>query len=334
MFSDQDARFVLEQFTLGSGYTQIAALANHGGFSGASLWRVEGEAGPWCLRGWPEKGPALEHIFAIHRLMEMGWKAGLEFVPRISRSCRGSTLVEYGGRLWEVTTWMPGQAAFHQKPSRDRLAAACITLARLHDVWGRAGRQTAPCPAVKRRWDCLRQWQVLLDSGWRPAIPPAGADPVHPWAEQAWSLLPRHIALLADALSPWLSRPLPSQPCLCDVWHDHVLFEEDRVTALLDYGSAKMDHVAVDLARLLGSLVGDDTGMFAVGVGAYRSLRPLREEEETLVKVLDNTGTVLGAANWLRWLYYEQRQYGDRQAVARRLAALVERMESWCQVET
>jgi Ser/Thr protein kinase RdoA (MazF antagonist) len=97
----------------------------------------------------------------------------------------------------------------------------------------------------------------------------------------------------------------------------------------LDYGSVKMDHVAVDLARLLGSLVGDDLEMQAVGIEAYRSVRPLSAEDADLVRVLDETGTVLGAANWLRWLYHEGRRYEDLGAVARRLAALVKRMERW-----
>jgi homoserine kinase type II len=122
---------------------------------------------------------------------------------------------------------------------------------------------------------------------------------------------------------------LPLQPCLCDVWHDHVLFEGERVTGLVDYGSVKTDHVAVDLARLLGSLVGDDRQQQAAGLEAYARLRPLSPEECRLVAALDETGTVLGAANWLRWLYHDVRRFEDREAVARRLAALVQRIERW-----
>ena len=43
----------------------------------------------------------------------------------------------------------------------------------------------------------------------------------------------------------------------------------------------------------------------------------------------DETGTLLGATNWLRWLYHEGRRFEDRGAVARRLAELVTRIERW-----
>ena len=89
-----------------------------------------------------------------------------------------------------------------------------------------------------------------------------------------------------------------------------------------------MDHVAVDLARMLGSLVGNDATGWRTGLQAYRRLAPLTEEEEELAHILDETGIVVGVANWLRWLYEEQRPFADRSAVARRLTELVERLES------
>ena len=61
------------------------------------------------------------------------------------------------------------------------------------------------------------------------------------------------------------------QPCLCDPWHDHVLFTGDQVSGVIDYGSVKEDHIAVDLARLLGSLVEDDENAWSIGLKAYQS---------------------------------------------------------------
>jgi Ser/Thr protein kinase RdoA (MazF antagonist) len=140
-------------------------------------------------------------------------------------------------------------------------------------------------------------------------------------------MLPARLDALIPRLEQASSRRWPLQPCLCDVWHDHVLFERDGLTGLIDYGSAKVDHAAVDLARLLGSLVGDDAKNWAIALRAYRMVRPLAAEEEELSHFLDETGTVLGVANWLRWLCHSERQIEDRGAAAERLRVLAERMD-------
>ena len=132
-------------------------------------------------------------------------------------------------------------------------------------------------------------------------------------------------------LSPWLKRPVLVQPCLCDIWHDHALFDGESVGGMIDYGAMKIDSVAVDLARLLGSLVEDNAELRNVGLAAYGRIRPLSLDEEALVGPLDEATVVLGAANWLKWLYLDKKQFENLDAVAQRLAKLVERLERWSQ---
>ncbi|HYT91790.1 MAG TPA: phosphotransferase [Gemmataceae bacterium] len=292
-----------------------------GGFSGARVWRV----GELCLRAWPESGLTIERLSAMHRLMDQALASGLEFVPTVLRTRERRSYVEHTGRLWDLTTWMPGRVDFHTHPTAARLDAACTALARLHAAWVPTPTPIGPCPAVLRRLTCAREWLALVASGWRPAL--ARADPISTPAERAWRLLQTPVPPLPERLTPWLAVTLPLQPCLCDVWHDHVLFEGDVVRGLVDYGSVKVDHVAVDLARLLGSLVPDDTAMTAIGLAAYGRMRSLTYQEQTLVGLLDETGVIFGAANWLRWLYHEGRHFEDRSAVAARLSQLVARLE-------
>ncbi len=321
------ARAVLGRYGLAPPTDRAVFLGNHGGFSGARLWKVDTERGSFCLRAWPPGATGRVRLNEIHRLMVAARRAGLEFVPAVAGTADRQTWVEEAGRWWDLQTWLPGRADFHARPARERLEAACVALARLHGAWHVPGGRGA-CPAVRRRLDCLREWAALVKSGWRPACEDA-ADAVAPWAERAWRLVQHHAERVPKSLLPWASRPLALQPCLCDVWHDHVLFEGDTLSGLVDYGSVKRDHVAVDLARLLGSLVGDDPGAMAAGLSAYARLRPLSVEEHELVTALDETGTLLAVANWLKWLYRDGRPFEDRAAVARRLAALVERIEKW-----
>lgn len=304
-------------------------LGNHGGFSGARLWRVEGAGGPLCLRAWPNETMA-ERLTFIHRAMRAAHDAGLAFVPTVFSTLDGFTVSAAAGRLWDLTAWLPGRADFHERPSRERLTAACVALALLHSAWTPAfSYRAGPCPAVQRRLDRTREWLALARSGWWPVPDRRGSDPVRPWAERAWTALQGKVERVPQRLAAWGACPVPLQFCLCDVWHAHVLFDGDAVTGLIDYGSAKVDHVAVDLARMLGSMVGDDASLWHAGLEAYRTVRRLTTEEEALARVLDETGTVIAAANWLRWLYCDGRRFDDRAAVAGRLATLVRRIENW-----
>lgn len=312
----------------------IHALKPADSFSGAALWKIESSA-TFCLKAWPITDIAPERLGWIHRLMQHARRAGLSFVPDVMAARDGSTWLSEAGCLWDLTTWMPGQPDSHSWPTAARVAAACTALARIHVTWSGIDASQGPCPALQRRLDLHGRWFRLVRGGWRPAF--CEDDPASPSASQAWDLLATHIDQVPKLLAGWQERPLALQPCICDIWRAHVLFEGDAVSGIIDYGSAKVDNSACDLARLLGSLAGDDAELRNLGLRAYRTVRPLSLEEEALVDVLDRTGTILSAANWLMMLYGRQEggsgraELGrERRAEAgRRLAEVVQRMQGW-----
>jgi homoserine kinase type II len=327
--TDLDALGVLGRYPAFGRAGRLIPLGNRGGFSGACLWRVEAAGAPLCLRAWPARQSDPVRLAFIHCLMTRARRAGLSFVPAVFPADDGTTAVAGAGRLWDLAEWLPGRADFHESPSAARLRAACAAVARVHTDWADAvpAAPTA-CPALVRRLALVAECRELTDSGWSPLGRADANDPVRPVAERAWRLTAHRVEEVPRRLARWAGATWPVQPCLCDVWHDHLLFEGDRLTGLVDYGAVKLDHPAVDLARLLGSLADDDAGKWQTGLAAYREVRPLSGDEEALARALDETGVVLGAAAWLRWLYEERREYDDRQAVARRLEALVRRMEA------
>jgi Ser/Thr protein kinase RdoA (MazF antagonist) len=295
-------------------------LGHRGGFSGARLWRGQRDGEAWCLKAWPPGGIDAVRLAEIHRLLRRGRDAGLTILPMPFEP-----VVEHDNRVWDACTWLPGVADYQARPTPARLANTCVALARLHRAWSSEPARHGPCPGILRRLDALSAWTALVQSGWRPQC--AAADPVRPAAERAWTLLPHRLHEALTQLTAWREVALPIQPCWCDLWHDHVLFTGDHVAGFIDYGSVKDDHAAVDLARMLGSLVGDDVGMWQAGLDAYHTIRPLRDDERALARVLDRTGLVVAAANWLRWLYHEGKSYDDRAAVAERLSGIVRRLE-------
>jgi Ser/Thr protein kinase RdoA (MazF antagonist) len=324
--TDADARVVLRRFGLPDALAE--PLGNCGGFSGARLWRVRGSGGEFCLKAWPPGG--LEpgrHVWIAH-LVRHAYDSRLHFVPRLLPAAAGRPHVAFADRLWELASWMPGTADFRADPSPARLRAACTALARLHAAWADFAEPPQRCPAVIRRVIAAGAW---IDATYGVAMvsPYAAPDPVAPWAERARDLIDGYVPKIPGLLVPWRGIPLSVQPCLCDIWHDHVLFTGDEVTGLIDFGAVKQDNVAADLARLLGSLVGDDEAGWAMGFDAYAAVRPLSDAEQALARLLDRTGVVLGLATWLRRLFHHGHEYEDRAAVARRMAELVRRVEGW-----
>lgn len=301
----------------------LVFLGNHGGFSGAGLWRLETPAGSYCLKAWPKNWRSPRDLAWIHALMQQA--SAFPWMPRVMPASNGETFLAATGRLWDLTTWMPGVSDFSQKPSAARLEAACTALALLHQAWTKHGQISFDvCPAVVRRWESLTTWQALLQSGWRPACGPL--DLLATCTEELWQLLKLRIGEVPRLLAPWLGQSVAIQPCICDLWHDHVLYQDDAVSGIIDFGSAKTDHVAVDLARLLGSMVPGDEAMWDIGLSAYHRLRPLSLLERELARDLDVTGSILAATHWLRWLYHDQRRHDLPEAVRARLTQLVQRL--------
>ena len=237
-------------------------LGSAGGFSGARIWRGEDDGEPLlALKCWPH-GSDPERLGRIHGWMNTA--AHRRFVPSVLGAADGSTFIVEEGRIWELAWWMPGTADFRANPSAARLANACAALAELHRAWKPTAPTHRTCPAVLRRLSLLAEWREHCDEF--SAIP----DPL---LLRAAAVARRLVEPAERALQARLAHPAIVQPCLCDVWHDHVLFSGEAVSGIVDYGAMKVDHVAVDLARLLGDLVGEDDVRFERGLAAFSTCR-------------------------------------------------------------
>ena len=121
---------------------------------------------------------------------------------------------------------------------------------------------------------------------------------------------------------------MPLQPCLRDIWHDHVLFTGDIVTGLIDPHAARSDSVATDLARLLGTLVGDDRRGWDSGLAAYQEVRPLSAAELAMIELFDQSGVLLSGMTWLDWHLLQGRVFKNREGVLARLRSIAVRLKN------
>ena len=331
-----DARKVLDRYPADCQPSQIEPLGSAGGMSGAQFWRIDSPRGKLVLRRWPIEHPAPDGLRMIHSVLRHVFAHGLKIVPVPIATTGSESFVEHAGHLWEVAPWLAGVADYEKSPSVEKLRAAMTALAEFHLAaadfnsppfqGGARGGFLAASPAITRRLAQLHELQSGGVNVLAQSINDTTWPELAPLARQFLTTLPRVIPDAIAELAPLADVPLPLQPAIRDIWHDHVLFDGDRVTGLIDFGALQIETPTGDVARLLGSLVGDDADGWREGLAAYSALRPLTEQETAAVSALDTSGTILAGCNWIRWIYIDGRQFENQEQVRARFAKLVDRI--------
>jgi Ser/Thr protein kinase RdoA (MazF antagonist) len=337
-----NVRYILNQYPADCQPTSIEPLGAAGGMSGAVFWRIYAPRGELALRRWPTEHPTPERLRFIHAVVQHAKARGIAFVPVPIGARDGQSFVEQAGHLWELAPWMPGAPNYERSPSGPRLRAAMTALAQIHvavaDASSASDFRLFARPA---KWDVPERWNSAarrlarlrdLQAGEMATLERAVNDAHWPGlatlSRKFISLLPQAVPHVIIGLESLAGAALPLQCCLRDIWHDHVLFTGDKVTGIIDFGAVDSDTPATDVARLLGSLVGDDSAGWQAGLDAYAATRPLSEDEIRAVTALDASGTILAGCNWIRWIYVEGREFEDHQRVIDRFARLCARIKS------
>ncbi|MCA9222216.1 MAG: phosphotransferase, partial [Planctomycetales bacterium] len=125
-----------------------------------------------------------------------------------------------------------------------------------------------------------------------------------------------------------IDTPLPMQPCIRDIWHDHVLFVGERVAGIVDFGAMRLDSVAGDLARLLGSFVRDDRIRWSRAIEWYDAVRRLSDAERQAISVFDAANRLLSGFSWLDWVYFQNRTFEHDDAVLARVDKHLGRLQA------
>ncbi len=298
-------------------------------FSGAGLWRIASQRGPLCLRRWPAGHPSQQRLEFIQAVLWHVDQEGFHDVALPLETRHHHGYVWHEGHFWELAPWLPGTASYRTQPSPRKLEAAMTALARFHQAASSFPLPEAnplASPGMAERNERLRG---LLGGG---AAELAGALDGGGWPEMAGraSRLLRLFAEVAPKLLPEIESAtglrVSLQPCIRDVWHAHILYEGDRVSGIVDFGSMRPENVAADVARLLGSLALDDRGDWAHGLAAYATVRPLSDDERLLVTAFDRGTVLLAGIQWLQWIFLEGRQFGDPDAVLSRVDEFLTRL--------
>lgn len=311
---------------------EIVALGNAGGFSGARLWKITTPAGTLCLRRWPPAYPTEAVLHKIHGVLGQAATQGMTEFPVPLRHAGHDTVLKLRQALYELTPWMPGRADFHARPTAARLASAMTALGRFHAATrtypfglNQTGRRCSP-GIVQRQ---VRLQELLHGELDRLAASVAAFhdQEINSRGRRLLQMFPACSGKVAPLLGLAASLEVSLQPCIRDIWHDHVFFTGDEVTGLIDFGAMRSDNVSCDLARLVGSLVADRPADWTAALDGYEAERPLTADEQVLIRAFDQSGVLMSGLSWLQWICVEGRRFDDRQRVLLRLDENLQRME-------
>jgi len=289
------------------------------GFSGAEVWRGDDSTGnpAFALKRLPaELDPT--RLTAIHRWMTQA--AHLTFVPSILRTTSGDTFVYTRGRCWEITRWMPGKPV--SDPTTADVGSACAAVAKLHAAWPIV--HTSTCPGVLNRLRATQDFRRQFGTHQPPQISLTMA--LIPLVRRAWSAVVAHLERTESMLRPWERLPLPLRPCVRDLRAEHVLFSEQQVAGIIDYGAMAVDHPAVDLARLLGDYGCLDEPRYSEAIRAYQCESQSGALIE-LIRILAHSGTVCSLIGWLLRLVTQQQTLPAEYRIVDRMTLLLERLD-------
>ncbi len=324
---------VLNHFSPTKKPTQIESLGSAGGFSGAQLYRISAGSRRYCLRRWPSSHPNAEQLRFIHTVLSTA-RRHCDFIPAPLPTVTSETFLPHTGHLWELTPWMRGEASYHAHPNREKLSAAMTALATFHTATFHAAATHLPAqpphpatpPGIIDRAKKLDQLLAgrldQLSAAIDDSLWPAFADR----SRQLINLFPQAAGQVRHRLDNASKIKVPLGPCIRDVWHDHLLLTDNRVTGLVDFGAMRIDSVATDIARLLGSLVADDSSQRQFALDAYDAIRPLSGDEHSLLIAYDQSGTLMSGLAWIDWIFRERRQFEHRDTILARVDANIRRL--------
>ncbi|QDT35510.1 phosphotransferase enzyme family protein [Thalassoglobus polymorphus] len=287
------------------------------GFSGAIIFRVALDDDLYALRRWPSPTLPQQRILGLHRYLQHLKERNLPVAVPVSvpnslpgRQCNRS-LINFNGHYWQLEPWLPGEPKHGDEISDTELHEAMQTLARLHlassDYVTSSSRndwfsvKTAAPPTVQERISLIDSWNCEKLQLCERAIETAPSE-IRDVCRSILNYFVQRATPLRDSLCQKSNQVVTLFPCWRDLWSEHVLFTNDKVTGLIDPNATRCDHVATDLSRLLGSYLGDDKRRWQVALESYQEVRPLTELDHELIHLFDKTSVLLSGMTWIhRW---------------------------------
>ncbi|MGL4593640.1 MAG: hypothetical protein ACRCUY_02800 [Thermoguttaceae bacterium] len=197
-----------------------------------------------------------------------------------------------------------------------RIAAMCMTLAQIHEAMSSFPLPDFPTSLSKAIFDKKSRWENYSAFGMRK-LEDAISSIALPFRGNALGrLIKVGIQLVREArewskhclnrLESMQNSEVPVQTILGNVSLRHFRFDENGVCGLIDCKEMQVDSVALDLAILLGSVAEPSDPLWAFGLKAYQTIRPLSTLEIALVSIFDRSIPILEGLEYLNNIFIDR----------------------------
>jgi hypothetical protein len=278
-------------------------LQENSGFSGARIWKgCTVRHDEFALRRWPSSMTVerLRWIQSFQRAV-----THYHWTPIVILSDLQAGFVQDDGWLWHLETWLPGKPDFQSGDQTFLMRA----LHRIHGTWHQMESCRGPMPGYQRRLHAYEDCMYYHRSGGRSRRP-------------FWGQLIHAMEKTRQRLNLWSRDKYVLQPIFGDLHREHLLYTEDGFQGFIDFGQMRIDAVASEIARVVGSLFPLDQQARRQFVFDYH------QGEWEVVDLLDRTGVLVSLFNWIKWTEISPRDDISRDRAEIRIEELHTRFRS------
>jgi Ser/Thr protein kinase RdoA (MazF antagonist) len=284
-------------------FANLAVIRDRG-LSQATVFRIETRASIFAIKLWPAS-IATERLLEIHAFQNHMTRCPEPILPRLVQWSDGHTLLEADGTRWEIAEWKPGAPIEKLGEISDEQLCQCAdALAILHLQSAAQSSAMHPPPGLAQRAQGItRALRAERSSAHRflhsiaSHHSQSAAQVLQDLSTRAHRILPAVMDTIermsrARVLCFWVLR---------DVWREHLLFQGNRLTGIVDLGAARMDWPGLDLVRAFGTLMSGSDPRWSFAIARYLETRPDTSITFASLEAVHRASVALSALQWIDW---------------------------------
>lgn len=279
------------------------------------VYRIETLAACYSMKRWPVTAER-ERLLEIHRFQSYLADTRKSLTPGLVKWSNGETLLEADDAYWEIADWKSGAPIENLGDVNDEQIRQCAeALASIHSRSESYHTQVGVSPGIQQRVDgMIAAIQPCTDKR-RRFLESISAYDKYVAANVLKDISIRSMRVIPSLLDSVQRLSKKSVKCfwiLRDVWRQHILFQGNRISGMIDFGAARMDWPGLDLVRAFGTLMFESDPRWTMAIMHYLNQRGDDSLELADIRMIHRASVALSALQWLDWFAEEQFDWTNR----------------------